>query len=347
MFAAKLTHRVSQFEQSAGMDDIDQLMDMLSDVDFDNYHSDVYAKQEPKSSDSKCTECNIDYISSETQLECPGCNKIITIQKTSKDDKAKDVYAGRMRIVGYNASKYQSNMDKSTSAKTPNQLIYIVYNKLLCKLNEIHKHRGYKPIEANILQTTATIYVEIQQVMTQRRISKRKILAALIKNECVLNNSIRTDQEILTFMHLNTKGISEGDMYIKKINEEGLVNINIDEVKIVPHVVTIFNQLEISKELDSEKLAHVEIYQHAVIDIINKALKEHIGYKSVLRSKIITTVYVVLLRADFNIQLSTVLAKCKIQLNTVNNFLKELKTKHDRFVDIYKKYGLKSEPLTG
>jgi hypothetical protein len=327
------------------MTDIDELMNMLSDVDFDNYHSDVYGCEKYEiSSNLKCIECNIDYISSETQLECPECHKIITIQKSVKDDKSKDVYTGRMQIIGYNASKYQSNMDKTTSVKSPNQLIYIVYTKLLCKLNEIHKHRGYKPIEPNILHTTATIYVEIQQVMTQRRISKRKILAALIKNECILNNSIRTDQEILTFMHLNTKGISEGDMYIKKINEDGLVSINIDEVKIIPHVITVFNQLEISKELDSEKMVYVEIYQNAVVDIINRALKEHIGYKSVLRSKIITAVYVVLLRADFEIQLSTVLAKCKIQQNTVNNFLKELKTKHIRFVDIYEKYGLNTEP---
>ena len=328
------------------MTDVDELMNMLSDADFDNYHSDIYGceKHESISSYLKCTECNIDYISRETQLECPECHKIITIQKSVIDEKSKDVYTGRMQIVGYNASKYQSNMDKTTSVKTPNQLIYIVYTKLLCKLNEIHKHRGYKPIEPNILHTTATIYVEIQQVITQRKISKRKILAALIKNECILNNSIRTDQEILTFMHLNTKGISEGDMYIKKINEDGIVNINIDEIKIIPHVITIFNQLEISKELDSEKMVYVEIYQNAVVDIINRALKEHIGYKSVLRSKIITAVYVVLLRADFEIQLSTVLAKCKIQQNTVNNFLKELKTKHIRFIDIYEKYGLNCEP---
>lgn len=321
------------------MDDIDQLMDMLADVDVDNYHSDIYACDN-KTNISKCLECNIDYISSETQLECPECHKIINIHLTVKDEKSKDVYSGRMRVVGYNASKYQSSMDKSTANKTPNQLVYMIYNKLLCKLNENHKHRGYKPIEQNILYTTATIYVEIQQVMTQRRISKRKILAALIKNECIINNSIRTDQEILTFMHLNTKGISEGDMYIKKIHEDGLVDINIDDVKIVPYVITIFNQLEVSKELSIEDMAYVELYQHAVIDIINKSLKEHIGYKSVLRSKVITSVYVVLRRAGFNIDLSEVLTKCKIQLNTVNNFLKELKLKHERFIDIYKKYEL-------
>jgi hypothetical protein len=325
------------------MDDIDQLMDMFADIDIDNYHTDIYACDK-KTNISKCVECNTDYISSETQLECPECHKIITIHKSTKDETSKDVYSGRMRIVGYNASKYQSNMDKSTSNKTPNQLVYMIYTKLLCKLNEKHKHRGYKPIEQNILYTTATIYVEIQQIMTQRRISKRKILAALIKNECILNNSIRTDQEILTFMHLNTKGISEGDMYIKKIHEDGLVDINIDDIKIVPYVITIFNQLEVSKEINTEDLVCIELYQHAVIDIINKALKEHIGYKSVLRSKVITTVYVVLRRADYNIDLSTVLTKCKIQLNTVNNFLKELKLKHDRFVDIYKKYGLKTVP---
>jgi len=323
------------------MDDIDQLMNMLADVDVDNFHTDIYACEKIINT-SKCLECNIDYINSETQLECPECHKIIPIQKIIKDENSKDVYSGRMRIVGYNASKYQSNMDKSISSKTPNQFVYMIYNKLLCKLNEKHKHRGYKPIEQNILYTTATIYVEIQQVMTQRRISKRKILAALIKNECILNNSIRTDQEILTFMHLNTKGISEGDIYIKKINDEGLVDINIDEIKIVPYVITIFNQLEVSKELNIENTIHIECYQNAVIDIINKALKEHIGYKSVLRSKVITTVYIVLRRADFNIDLSTVLTKCKIQLNTVNNFIKELKIKHDRFTDIYKKYGLKT-----
>ena len=323
------------------MDDIDQLMNMLSDIDVDNFHTDIYAC-EKKINISKCLECNMYYIISETQLECPECHKIIPIQKIIKDENSKDVYSGRMRIVGYNASKYQSNMDKSISSKTPNQFVYMIYTKLLCKLNEKHKHRGYKPIEQNILYTTATIYVEIQQVMTQRRISKRKILAALIKNECILNNSIRTDQEILTFMHLNTKGISEGDIYIKKIHEDGLVDINIDEIKIVPYVITIFNQLEVSKELNIENTIHIECYQHAVIDIINKALKEHIGYKSVLRSKVITTVYIVLRRADFNIELSTVLTKCKIQLNTVNNFIKELKIKHDRFTDIYKKYGLKT-----
>lgn len=316
-------------------------MNMLADVDVDNFHTDIYACEKIINT-SKCLECNIDYINSETQLECPECHKIIPIQKIIKDENSKDVYSGRMRIVGYNASKYQSNMDKSISSKTPNQFVYMIYNKLLCKLNEKHKHRGYKPIEQNILYTTATIYVEIQQVMTQRRISKRKILAALIKNECILNNSIRTDQEILTFMHLNTKGISEGDIYIKKINDEGLVDINIDEIKIVPYVITIFNQLEVSKELNIENTIHIECYQNAVIDIINKALKEHIGYKSVLRSKVITTVYIVLRRADFNIDLSTVLTKCKIQLNTVNNFIKELKIKHDRFTDIYKKYGLKT-----
>ena len=86
------------------MTDIDELMNMLSDVDFDNYHSDVYGCEKYEiSSNLKCIECNIDYISSETQLECPECHKIITIQKSVKDDKSKDVYTGRMQIIGYNA----------------------------------------------------------------------------------------------------------------------------------------------------------------------------------------------------------------------------------------------------
>jgi hypothetical protein len=318
---------------------IDQLMDMISDIDCDNFHNDIDTYSE-KNNQSRCSECNKDYISSETQLECPECHKIINIHKMTKDENLKDIYSGRMKVVGHNASKYQSSMDKSTATKTPNQMVYMIYTKLLCKLNEKHQHRGYKPIEPNILYTTATIYVEIQQATAHHRISKRKILAALIKNECILNNAIRTDQEILTFMHLNTKGISEGDMYIKKIHEDGLVDITIDEIKIVPYVITIFNQLEVSKELNIEDAIHVELYQHAVIDIISKALKDHIGYKSVLRSKVITTVYVVLRRADFKIDITTVLTKCKIQLNTVNNFLKELKNHHEKFVEIYKKYGL-------
>ena len=72
--------------------------------------------------------------------------------------------------------------------------------------------------------------------------------------------------------------------------------------------------------------------------------KNHIGFKSTLRSKVVATTFEILRRKKVNIGIGIVASKCKIRKYTIKNFLEDLSKFHSHFEPIYRKYEIDSSP---
>jgi hypothetical protein len=130
--------------------------------------------------------------------------------------------------------------------------------------------------------------------------------------------------------------MAEGDNFVRSMHDKGVLDIDINEDRLVPHVVTIFNQIGLSGPDYTQ-------HQQAVVDIVDRAISKRIGNESVLRSKSVAATYNVLKRANIDITLNTIKDKCKIRIYTIRRFLNELTKKHKHFKKIYKKYGLNTD----
>ena len=67
-----------------------------------------------------------------------------------------------------------------------------------------------------------------------------------------------------------------------------------------------------------------------------------IGDSSVLRSKIIASIYDVLTKVGIKLDINDICKKCSIRKNTIMRFVSELKLYKSHFIDIYIKYEIES-----
>lgn len=292
---------------------------------------------------NQCQECCVPYMVSDRCYECPECHKVVDIDDDSlcsnvPTSKYKDALRGRMQVMGVNSSKYQPDLDKNAASKSIEYQIRLIENELI-KLNIEHERRGYKPIPPNVLHNVAVLYSDIQQQVVKRSTAKRKILAALLYRTYISSeNSVKLASDITAFAQLHGQGMARGDDFVRSMHEQGILDIDINEDRLSPHVRTIFNQLGLHGE-------EYDKYQQSVVEIVGRAIKKRIGNESVLRSKAAATTFNVLKRANVKITIDDVKNKCKIRVYTIKRFLDELTRKHKTFKKIYKKYGLNQEPF--
>ena len=321
-----------------------------SDFDYDALLQEVRKLPSIKQPDkqtstpsNQCQECCVQYTVSDRCYECPECHKVVDIDDDTlcsniQTPKYKDALSGRMQVMGINSAKYQSDLDKNASNKSIGYQIRLIENELI-KLNIEHERRGYKPIPLNVLHDVAVLYSDIQQKVVKRSTAKRKILAALLDRTYVTSEkSVKLTSDITAFAQLHGQGIAKGDDFVRSMHEQGILDIDINENRLLPHIHTIFNQLE----LHGEKYTKL---QEAVKEIVERAIKKRIGNESVLRSKAVAATFNVLKRAETKITLNDIKSKCKIRVYTIKRFLDELTRKHKSFIKIYEKYKLNQEIL--
>jgi len=211
-------------------------------------------------------------------------------------------------------------------------------------MNEEHESHGYKPIPEHILKNVATTYSSIlQNKIVKRSTAKLKIIAALVYRACISEKFIILNPEVVAFAGLRAQGMSKGDNFVRAMSEKDILDIDINEDRLVPHINTIFNQLGLfGKEYDR--------YKNAVQSIVERAIRKRIGNDSVLRSKAVSTTFNILKRSDSeklrSITIADMANKCEMRIYTIKRFLDQLSIKHKGFVKYYKKYGFDQSEIS-
>lgn len=286
-----------------------------------------------------CPECHCILQVSNMEYECPECHEVFeaadindVLPTSNPGNPGESSLRGRLRIVGPEAGWFQPDMDRTNPGETSEQQKKTTYNELL-KFNREYTSRGGNPFPGDVLQDVAENYYTIQKNSVKRSMMKKSIIAALVFHACISRGFTRTRAEAAEFAKLPNHGIARGDDYLRSVDEDTGLNINMNENRLRPHIVTIFAQLELEDDC-------YECLRNAVTDIVKTADAEGIGFRSVMRSKVTAATSEVLKRKGINITALDISSKCRIRIHTIRRFLDDLYNYHSYFEGIYEKYKL-------
>lgn len=286
-----------------------------------------------------CTECRCPLQVSGMEYECPACHEVFeaadiqdVLPTSSAEMPGAASLRGRLRIVGPEAGWFQPDMDRTNPGESSEQQKKGTYAELL-RFNKEYESRGGNPFPRDVLQDVAENYYVIQQDSVKRSMMKKGIYAALVFHSCISRGFTRTRAEAAEFAKLPNHGIARGDDFLRSIHEDKGLDIDMNEDRLQPHIVTIFALLDLSDE-------RYEPLRAAVAAIVEIAHADKIGFRSVMRSKVTAATAEVLRRKGMDITAVDVSAKCKIRIHTIRRFLDELADYHSHFEEAYRAHGL-------
>lgn len=267
-----------------------------------------------------CEECKIKMDNDgNDKYICNNCGKTNNIEET-----ALKLSSNRIQIIGVNSS-------------TSNCSISDKINEIYCKLCfVINKNLTLsEKIPGHILFSVAEKYVSIKKYSSNIvHIGRHKNgqLSALLLQECKSNNIIISPKDIIKIFNLKKSDLSKGN---NKINSH--IADKIIESNPVDENLSIINN--ILKEIKIESGLHKNI-TNIILEILEVVDTIHICDNSILKSKIVGIICLILIKMRIVSSLKEFCAKTNEKINTLKKVILELNTFNDNFIDIYQKYKL-------
>jgi transcription initiation factor TFIIIB Brf1 subunit/transcription initiation factor TFIIB len=259
--------------------------------------------------------------------------------------------APRLRIVGPDSAYYQRDLDRNTTVDYSETQRRHVMQELMA-YNTAYREQGGNPFPINVLEATADAYGQVQRVCVKRSQMKQTILAALLYHMCIKHNFTRDRHEVADFAQLRSHGIARGDDFLRSLQADQKIDIDVNRDRLTPYIVTTFARMKLGSKYASDLLGvsatfsrggradPIEALQAAVRDIVGIAVDKNIGTQSVLRSKVIATTYEVLRRAGAKTTLDDIVSRCTIRKNTITRFTTKLFEYHTHFQAAYAQHNL-------
>jgi len=266
-----------------------------------------------------CGECNIKMDNDgNNKYICKNCGKTNSIA-----EDALKLSSNRIQIIGVNSS-------------TSNCSVGDKINEIYCKLCfVINKNLSLsEKIPGHILFSVAEKYVSIKKYSNNIvHIGRHKNgqLSALLLHECKNNNIIISSKEIIKIFNLKKSDLSKGNNKINShIADKIIKSEPIDEnMSIINNVLKSVGVI-----LDKEKITKAVL---AILEIVDNI---HICDNSILKSKLIGIICIVLIKMKIINTLKEFCTKTGEKINTLKKVIIELNTFNDNFIDIYRSYNL-------
>jgi transcription initiation factor TFIIIB Brf1 subunit/transcription initiation factor TFIIB len=312
-------------ETTCNVNDFTQIL-LSFQEEFDSYDNNI------------CSYCGSQFQRSINNMSnvCTTCG--VVTDEISEEINSSDITNNKLRIVGYNNNRYQSDLYRSDNSN-----INVLQKKQI--FNEYKQYRqkyiasGGKPIPLNACEKAAELYNKIQKQCVKRSQNKKTIMAACLWHSCLGINYAPDKKEIAKFMQLTHNGIAKGNNFIRMMVSNNQLDVDPNADTIYPEIITLFIQLGYV----DEKYEQLHKIVHSIIEIANN---NSIGINSLPRSKVIGTTYIVLKRCQDKslIQIPPVdtkeFCKNKIRKNTIDRFINEINSYHSYFKDYYASVGL-------
>lgn len=311
----------------------------------------------PASTDAEfadCDQCAVPMRPTMDGYECLQCGKLSRVVGGLSD--CNSGANGLITIKGARGSTmYTSNLDYSHV-----QLRAI--QNLLASLNEQFPH---DKIQQNVLSKTAAMYNEIQNIVrkvttpdgkvVERKIVfranlKSEVLGAIIHFMCYHCGVARQHSEITEFMQLGTPGISRGENLLRELANQKYITLPAD-IDPLPDFTTRF--LEKLNLLDSSEVANGlnraadskcvtgMRYKAFVEDLVTRANDLHISMDSLLPSKVVGAIYILVTKSNLPVTCAQIETACdNVRKNTFMNFATKIEKFILRFVTIFEKHGV-------
>ena len=182
---------------------------------------------------------------------------------------------------------YQTDLDRERPEGLSETQKKTTYQELL-RCNRDLASTGGNPFPHNVLQSVAENYYIVQRRNVKRSETKKYILAALVFHTCIQNGFMRSRTDVAKLLQLRKHRISIGSNYLQSVDEDQGLEIDINCNRLKPHLISTFAYLEIEDD---------PLISKAIVDIVDMSEKKnHIGFKSTLRSKVVATTFEILKR---------------------------------------------------
>lgn len=270
---------------------------------------------------------------------CPDCGIVV---ETGTDIMAANsepemVSRPRIRVVGPGQSYYQRDLERASVGDYAEQQLKSIREEY-GGYNWHYSNAGGNPFPEVALEEAARIYNSVQRMgYVKRSQCKRSIMAAALYRGCIERNFIRSPAEVAAFMQLPSGGIAKGDDFLRQVDADHGLGIDMNKNTCAAHIQTTFCYLK----LQGDK--HQPL-REAVKAVVQTAVTKRIGTSSQMKSKVIAATYAVLTRAGHPITLDEVRESCRIRKNTITKFMAELDAYHSHFVGVYCEHGLDDSP---
>lgn len=291
----------------------------------------------------------MEFISNDSSYKCPDCG---LIKQVVGDLKKKEDNVNSMENLRINPGGGSNHYVNITSdyKRTQKRMIFT----LLTKNN--YDYNGPK-IPKNVLVSAGLEYNAIQQIIIEgnngtckkfvrRGDVKDRVIGALIKLECNNVGIPIKNRDIAKFMKLPTQGISKGEDILRALHNEGKIELQLNEKKAEGFTIRYLENLNIITEDEGLGLAispEEERYKNFILDIVKLSIEKNIGMSSIMSSKIVGAIWILINKLNLNITYKTVEKCCdEIRKSTFKRFSEELlKPEHlFKFIDVFDKYNI-------
>jgi transcription initiation factor TFIIIB Brf1 subunit/transcription initiation factor TFIIB len=199
---------------------------------------------------------------------------------------------------------------------------------------------GGRAFPLNALERAADHYNSVQRLLLVKRSQNKKyIMAACLKIGCRDIGFAPGTTEIASFMQLPSKGTAKGTNFVRGLEADGLVDMDVNADPCKAEIMTFFVYLGFDG-------AGFAVFREAVYNIVQTAIRNNIAPNSVSRSKVAGAMYAVLRRCENKEllpkppNLQEFCLAIKIRRNTVERVLVQLEAYHSYFVPCYEAAGL-------
>lgn len=293
----------------------------------------------PRQSDSDVCNCGQQMRVRGSEYLCPDCGMVVDTGSDIMTDNSEPavVIRPRIRVVGPGQSYYQRDLERASVGDYAEQQLKSIREEYK-RYNWLYKNEGGNPLHEVALEEAARIYNTVQRMgYVKRSQCKRSIMAAALYRGCIERDFIRSPAEVAAFMRLPSGGIAKGDDFLRQVDADHGLGIDMNKDTCGAHVRTTFCYLKLQDD-------KYQPLRKAVQAVVQTAVSKRIATSSQMKSKVIAVTYVVLTRAGHPTTLDEVREKCRIRKNTITKCLAELDAYHSYFVSVYRKHGLDGSP---
>lgn len=292
-----------------------------------------------------CESCGNKLNNNDFEKICVHCGRVHEIDTSSSISSTDVLYSINTRtvMVGTDSSKYQRDLDGSTTSHYPITQYINIYNEYQSYNNQYSDKNKGNRFNNRILQIAADYYHQLQKKYVKRNNQKRYIMAACLSHAFLSVDIAMTDSFIADFMQLPKKGFSNGQDFLTVAADEGVINFLKESDTYMAHINFAFMRLgliDLENIDQSFKQKYFRQLRHVVKCVVKVADAHKIGLRSMIKTRILGATCEVLKRVSVKvcpkITIQFISDRCGTKKNTLTNYTKTLiKRNTDIFNLIY------------
>lgn len=266
---------------------------------------------------------------------CEDCGRV----EAADDDGGRPAGAcPQIRAVGPGCAAFQGDLYRCSPDESPEVQTANMLEEFLAHRARHAELTGRPPVVGvDACRAAAALYNKVQRVFVKRNLAKLHLMAAALSFAALTLGTAVRDSDIAAMLALPQSGIARGVNAFRALVAAGDVEgVELPSDSCRPEVNAIFASLGVPPGERDDLRA-------LVFELVQTAIRHHVGVHSVMRSKVAGAAFAVLSRAplapggkglsyaDFT--------RAGVRRNTIDNFARDLEAHRSIFAPVYARAG--------